>query len=554
MQEGPEPDPLQPLPASLNGGEEAHQQQSEAPAVDIKAAAELSQEEVLEETQSQRVEKTREGDRIVEEGEKEGVSGPPTEDPDLASSTNEKTSSQSTSLAADQTPSSKPDLLNCIQKVPPAPKASQLTKHDKRIIEKIRSYYEAAAKAEEDEAEEEDSELEDGGESRRRNSFSHIPSGLVKESVSRFDDFGHQGEPESQPIQSEFNKADDRNEDPTVCPVVSPSEGLADPADSGEAGETKCSQSSDAESELSTASKVMDTPSAVSLIPNSPTRAEEEVKESHSEVHGESAEGVLEVHQKQQTAPGQEDGPCLAKENISSEETRATGKRDQTSLNEHECKRSSSTEAHRSTKELPKVAHEEPCSKSSTKYQSSWVRKKPRDLTKVSRNVDGQWSYHSRIVASNRALFEAMGSDVASIGLFEATPEVDPVLIENSERILSKVQTLAQMFGARAGTMKVPLHQKRGTSTQSPVWDTARLSGNSLHAHNKNKTRVQTQSRQHNGKGPKESDNEINQNSVYSQSQEGGKVQEQRTFTQPSGKPLKLESPSFVLARKYLQV
>lgn len=537
MQEGPEPDTLQQLAASLNGGEEVYQPQSEAPAVDTKAAAELSREEVLEETQSQRVEKTREGDGIVEEGEEEGVSGPPTEDLDLASPTNEKTSSQSASLAADQTSSSKPDLLHCIQKVPPAPKASHLAKHDKRIIEKIRSYYEAAAKAEEDEAEAEDSELEDGGESRRRNSFSHIPSGLVKESVSRFDDFGHQGEPESEPTQGEFNKAGDRNEDPTRRPVASPSEVPADPADNGEAGETKCSQSSDAESELSTASKVTDTPSEASLIPHSPTKAEQEVKESHAEVHGESAEAVLEVHQEQQTAPGQEDGPCLAKENISSEGTRATGSRDRTPLNEHQCKQSSSTEAHRSTKELPKepVAHEEPCSKSSTKYQSSWVRKKPRDLTKVSRNADGQWSYHSRIVASNRALFEAMGSDVASIGLFEATPEVDPVLIENSERILSKVQTLAQMFGARAGSMKVPLHQKRGTSTQSPAWDTARLSGNSLHGHNRNKTHVQTQSRQDDGKDPKESDPDSRAEAVHQNS--GGKVREQRTFTQPSGKP-----------------
>lgn len=547
MQEGSEPDALQQLQPSLSGGEEVSSPQSEAPRNEIKEGAELNEEDVLEEKQSERVEQTQEDNMMVKEGEKEGVSASSTADLDLASST-KKASSQSASLAADQTPSSKPDLLNCVQKVPPATKASHLTKHDKRIIEKIRSYYEAAAKAEEDEAEEA-SDLEESGESRRRNSFSHIPSGLVKESVSRFDEFGHLQEPESEQIQSQFNKASDRNEDPTFHtdrPVANPSEVLADPEDHGD--ETKSSQTSDAESELWTASKVMATPGEAGLIQNSPAKVDNEVKESHREVDREPAEGTLEVNQEEQNspvAPGQENGPFIAKENISSEETRATGNRDQISPNEEECIQSSRTEPHRSTKELPKepVAQGVQCGKSSTKYQSSWVRKKPRDLTKVCGNVDGQWSYHSRIVTSNRALFEAMGSDVASIGLFEATPEVDPVLIENSERILSKVQTLAQMFGAKAGSMKVPLHQKRGTTTQSPLWDMARLSRHSLH--NKNKAHGQTQSQQHNEKDPKELHNDseakmVNQSSISCQShektQEEGKVQELKTFTQSSSK------------------
>lgn len=549
VQEGSKSDTVQQLQPSLTGGEEVHNQQGEAPGNEIKEGAELNEEDILEETQSASVEKNQEENMIVEEGEKDSVSNSSTADLDLASSTKEKTSSQSASITADHSPSPKPDVLTCIQKGPPATKASHLTKHDKRIIEKIRSYYEAAAKAEEDEAEE-DSELKEGGESRRRNSFSHIPSGLVKESVSRLDESLHLGEPKSEQIQREFNKDGDRNEDPTCrtdCPVANPSE------DDGEANDTKCSQSSDAESELSTTSKVMDTPGEVALIQNNPTKVEDEIKQSHREVDGESAEGVLEVNQEEQkglVASGQGDGAFIAEEKISSEETRATRNGDQISLNEQECKQSSSTEPHRSTKERPKepVAHEEQCSKSSTKHQSSWVRKKPRDLTKVSRNVDGQWSYHSRVVTSNRALFEAMGSDVTSIGLFEATPEVDPVLIENSERILSKVQTLAQMFGAKAGSMKVPLHQKRGTTTQSPPWGVARLSGNALDTHNKNKTHVLSTSQKHNEKELKKSDNDseakiVNQNSVCSQSQEKtqeeGKVQEQKTFTQSSSKFLK---------------
>lgn len=550
----------QQLQDARTGAEEVIEQQSEAPGNELQEGAELNEEDVLEETQSEMVEKTQEDDvMVVEDGEKEGVSlnSSTAAQPDVAS-TARTTSSQSASLAADRAAPCRPDPLNCIQKSPPATKASHLTKHDKRIIEKIRSYYEAAAKAEEDEAEQDSTELEEGAESRRRNSFSHIPSGLVKESVSRFDDCGHLGEPESEQSQSEsHHHASHRNQDPTCrtdCPGGNPSGVLPDPQDDGEADKTKCSQTSLEESELSTASKVMDNPGQVALIQNCPAQVDNEGKESHREANRESAEGVLEVDQEEQEAPvaaGQEHGPHIAKENISREETGAIGNGEHMSPNEQECELSSSTEPHRSPKELPKepVACEEPWSKSSAKHQSSWVRKKPRDLTKLSRNVEGQWSHHSRIVTSNRALFETMGSDVASIGLFEATPEVDPVLIENSERILSKVQTLAQMFGAKAGSMKVPLHQKRGTSAQAPPWDTARLSEKSLHGHNKNKTRVQ-----HNGKEPKESENEpeakiINQNNVFSQSQEKTreerKAQEQKTFTQSSGKFLKkLGSPS----------
>ncbi|KAK1900047.1 Pleckstrin like domain containing family G member 3 [Dissostichus eleginoides] len=77
-------------------------------------------------------------------------------------------------------------------------RSSHLTKRDKKIIEKIRSYYEAAAEAEQEQLQEADEDGEgEGVESIRRNSFSQIPSGLVKTSVSRFDVNGHQEELES---------------------------------------------------------------------------------------------------------------------------------------------------------------------------------------------------------------------------------------------------------------------------------------------------------------------------------------------------------------------
>ncbi|XP_077579446.1 uncharacterized protein plekhg2 [Stigmatopora nigra] len=69
----------------------------------------------------------------------------------------------------------------------------------------------------------------------------------------------------------------------------------------------------------------------------------------------------------------------------------------------------------------------------------------------------------SRIVSTHRAFFEGALSDVTGMGLFEASgasgaPVVDPLLMRNSERILNKVQTLAGMYGAKA---KAPSHGKR---------------------------------------------------------------------------------------------
>ncbi|KAJ0022551.1 hypothetical protein NQD34_010041 [Periophthalmus magnuspinnatus] len=78
----------------------------------------------------------------------------------------------------------------------------------------------------------------------------------------------------------------------------------------------------------------------------------------------------------------------------------------------------------------------------------------------------GRWSRHSRIVSANRALFEGMASDVERIGLFEASPVVlDLVLLENSERILNKVQTLARMYSAKAN--HVQEQQQRKAFSQS---------------------------------------------------------------------------------------
>ncbi|KAF3848195.1 hypothetical protein F7725_021223 [Dissostichus mawsoni] len=92
-----------------------------------------------------------------------------------------------------------------------------------------------------------------------------------------------------------------------------------------------------------------------------------------------------------------------------------------------------------------------------------------------------------------------MGSDVAGIGLFEASPVVDPMLMENSERILSKVQTIARMYSAKASTMKVPLHQKRSGGAWNQPWSSNRVSGRSNQSQTESRgsqNQTQTQYRQ----------------------------------------------------------
>lgn len=361
-----------------------------------------------------------------------------------------------------------PDLLHPMQRYQPLARSSHLTKHDKKIIEKIRSYYEAAAKAEEDEAQE-DSEDGEVMASRRRNSFSQIPSGLVKESVSRFDVSGHLEGPESEQTY-QATKVNVTGTEPYSSgdPVIFPLPLSADAENTGEADRTIGSTDIE-EDQISSVSQNTETPNQVNLNPKRPAKEKPEIQKRNGNICRASLG---------------EEGQDQQETNISILETR----QEEPSITGPEPNR-----------EGPQEPKEEQCKKTETKFPNSyWTRNNHRDLAKTKENLDipshikvGKWSLHSRIVTANRALFEAMGSDVAGIGLFEASPVVDPVLMENSERILSKVQTLAQMYGAKASTMKVPLHQKCGNTAQNLSWSTARPSGDSPQTQIKSRTQVE---------------------------------------------------------------
>lgn len=409
-----------------------------------------------------------------------------------------------------------PDLLHRpIRKRQPPTRGSHLTKRDKKIIEKIRSYYEAAAEAEEDEAEEEDEQVE-GLVPRRRNSFSQIPSGLVKESVSRFDVSGHHGEMESGQSKYEINIETDAaiaQEKEPYSPLATPTS--ADAENNGQENKPIGSLDLDAESSIKLPTSTMmqdkETPNQVGPTwqsnPSSPVVEESKTQDKYATVcKGPLEKGEEEKQKSSVVTTGvqgrkslQGDVPSITEQYNCSDETPKTSAGTLAVRNGHELTQTEQNATHKE-KSTP-VPHSEQCEKHETKTQSTWTRTKHRDLVKTSGNLEGlpsqikvgRWSRHSRIVTANRALFEGMGSDVASIRLFETSPVVDPVLMENSERILSKVQILARMYSAKASNMKVPLHQKRANIVRNQMWGSGRLSGQSTQTETKSQTQVQSQ-------------------------------------------------------------
>ncbi|XP_068441922.1 mucin-5AC [Clinocottus analis] len=368
------------------------------------------------------------------------------------------------------------------------PRGSHLTKRDQKIIEKIRSYYEAAAEAGEEEAEEakeqeEEEEGDEGGDGasqRRRSSFSQIPSGLVKESVSRFDVSSHQGEPEDERCDCETAEGIDRKSDPEISGFTQLSAEAGDDVQAEEPigcldfeGQT----SPEIQDEV-TPNRVNPQPS-----PNRPVEEEAEILVQIGKVCGRPSEEVLEEEQTSGVATGETgEEPSTTKQDKCTDEPIKTSAENPVVMNGHEQNPTGRAEPNGSHKEpatpLPTA---EQCQNTEANTQSTWTRTKHRDLQRTNGNLEGlpsqikvgRWSSPSRIVTANRVLFEGMGSDVAGIGLFETGPVVDPMLMENSERILSKVQTLARMYSAKASTMKVPLHQKRASN----VWNQSRGSG-----------------------------------------------------------------------------
>lgn len=439
-------------------------------------------------------------------------------------------------------PESKHPCHHCIQRCHP-PRGSHLTKRDQKIIEKIRSYYEAAAEAEEEDGEEEE-EQRDEVPSRRRKSFSQIPTGLVKESVSRFSVGEHHEEPVSIHFKQNCEEPEQETESsssagPTSISVKSNcDEGLDQPIpflNSEPEEPVVCDGIQDQEA-----------PTQAGLNaesgPNRLTEEETEILDRTEDIYGNVLEErVLEtewdtfvsVSKSKITNLLEKEASALFEDPKSVEE-RKTSAVDQTVSNGHALQQAEPL----STESSTCLTQEQETQMS--KAQPTWSKNQTRNQTGTKENLKGfnsqikvgRWSRHSKIVTANRALFEGMASDVTGIGLFESNPVVDPVLMENSERILSKVQTLAQMFSGKASTMKVMLHQKQASTLWTQSWRSARLTGRSTWNQDRSSTQHQMETDQEENKpGPYTKAKSLTSKQTRQQSGKAGGQNQVQTMT-----------------------
>lgn len=318
--------------------------------------------------------------------------------------------------------------------VPKAEPEQKLTKSDKQIIEKIRSYYEAAEAGDEE------------GQTARRNSFSHIPAGLVKDSVSLFN----------------------------VCV-------RQDSLFESESSCSDCVETHAASSLLPTLVQVDQNfnheESADTAIPLSHSDVIQEQKELLNNKTADEKEDIYEFSpcmelwkEKERTGQDSLIGP-FPKEKGCGEDTDASEKNNAflnctTTQVQHKHDHS---QCDLDTSDISTLQMKETAD-TSLQYGS-----RTRARMSSNGNLDslpsqikvGRWSHHGKVVTCSRTLYEGM-EEVPDLGFFEGGP-INQCLVENSEKILNKVQMLARMYTAKASSMKVPLHQKK-TRVSRGAW------------------------------------------------------------------------------------
>ncbi|XP_050985538.1 uncharacterized protein plekhg2 [Labeo rohita] len=370
-----------------------------------------------------------------EQGEKDTEDSVKNEEPHLSDNldkTTDETACEAKSACAHIATTVKATDSSLVLKVEPEQK---LTKSDKQIIEKIRSYYEAAEAGVEE------------GQTARRNSFSHIPAGLVKDSVSRFNVCIRQ----DSLVESESSRLD-------------------------------CVETDAASSLLPTSDQVDHNfnpgESADTAIPLAHSDVIQEQKELlNSKTTDKKDKDVCEFNpcmelwkEKERTGQGSNNNlkVPLSKEKSCGEHTDVSEKND-TSLN---CTTSQVQHKHERSQCDPDTSNLQTTETADTSLQCG-SRTKVRmssngNLDSLPNQIKvGRWSRQGKVVTCSRTLYEAM-EEVPDLGFFEGGP-VNQCLVENSEKILNKVQMLARMYTAKASSMKVPLHQKK-TRVSRGAW------------------------------------------------------------------------------------
>uniref|UniRef100_A0A9J7X7X0 Pleckstrin homology domain containing, family G (with RhoGef domain) member 2 n=1 Tax=Cyprinus carpio carpio TaxID=630221 RepID=A0A9J7X7X0_CYPCA len=320
--------------------------------------------------------------------------------------------------------------------VPKVEPEQKLTKSDKQIIEKIRSYYEAAEAGVEE------------GQTARRNSFSHIPAGLVKDSVSRFNVCVHQ----DSLIESESS--------PSGCVETDTASSLLPTSDQSD-------QTFNHEEFADTAIPHSDVFQEQKELLNSENanKKDEDICEfnpcmklwKEKERTGQGSKNNLKVPFSKEKSCGEHtDAPEKIKTSLNCTTTQMQHKHDHS-----QCSSDTSDTSNLQTTETVDT---------SLQYGS-----RTRARMSSNGNLDsfpsqikvGRWSRHGKVVTCSHTLYEGM-EEVPDLGFFEGGP-VNQCLVENSEKILNKVQMLARMYTAKASSMKVPLHQKK-TRVSRGTW------------------------------------------------------------------------------------
>nr|XP_023667932.1 pleckstrin homology domain-containing family G member 2 isoform X3 [Paramormyrops kingsleyae] len=294
---------------------------------------------------------------------------------------------------------------------------SLLTKSNRQIIEKIRNYYEAADIT--------DSQIP------RRNSISHIPSGMVKESVSRFNVVSRQEDL----CESVTGHSDvDDSELNHVSPLPEAGEEILIPADLP----ADCTDLADTHTESYACTEV---------------RSEV----SDTEIH--TCSELMKIWKEKEKRECSAHTEMQNKQNIkrkgSTEEECSVGIF-------AKCRNSVST---KDDKMDPEVLTEGDDSEQNCKeIKKNTSQTVQSESTVPCANLEGL-SSQIKVSKSSKCTKEILSNDlykgtpdVMGMGLFEGG--VNPCLAENSEKILSKVQMLVRMYSDKAASIKMPLHKR----------------------------------------------------------------------------------------------
>ncbi|KAJ8280703.1 hypothetical protein GJAV_G00057950 [Gymnothorax javanicus] len=332
----------------------------------------------------------------------------------------------------------------------PAPKCEAvLTKNDRQIIEKIRNYYEAAEVAED--------------QLPRRNSISHIPSGVVKESVSLFTSGVQQ---DSLCDMERLGSEEGKTKSLPISQQIPQIEKTTPRSSMSCASEPEALDEQGSHGELSPAEAAVVEPTTSFRSCRELMKVWQDKELKAATVSSEGGEPRTPHKGESQKLLEREQHAEGVRITIGSNHSAPAGKGECTVGNGDICCKWVTEVQSEATSQAP------PGAAAAAQIGKTCIRSKPNHRNIPQGCLDGlpsqisvgKWSGRYQ-GSSARHLYDGT-PDVTGIGLFEGGKDLCSV--ENSEKILSKVQMLARMYSAKVSNMKMPLH-KRAWDIRAPV-------------------------------------------------------------------------------------